>query len=110
MDKSRSELLTVAEAVKARHGGALQIAACGVSASFVEKDIPPSRRTSRWAFVKDRRAIRDKNRMMFIRRRVSEKIGKRIVSIIFTDQINAAFESIAQSQAALRLGQVSESV
>jgi hypothetical protein len=47
---------------------------------------------------------------MFIRRRVSEKIGKRIVSIIFTDQINAAFESIAQSQAALRLGQVSESV
>jgi hypothetical protein len=91
MNKSRSKLLTVAEAVEARHGfsgargGTLQKAACGVSASFIKKDIPPSRRTCRRVFVKDRRAVRDKDRMMIIRRRVNETIRKRFVIVIFTD-------------------------
>ena len=87
--------------MEARHGfsgargGTLQKAACGVSASFIKKDIPPSRRTCRRVFVKDRRAVRDKDGMKVIGRRVGEKIGKRVVFIIFADQFNAAFKSIA---------------
>jgi hypothetical protein len=100
MNKGCSELLTVAEAVEARHGfscagrGVVQVAACGVGASFIKKDITPSRRASRRAFVKDRRTVSDKDGVKVIGRRVGEKIGKRVVFIVFADPFNAAFKSI----------------
>ena len=100
MNECCTKLLTMAKAVENGHGfggarrGAVQKAACTVSASFVEKDISPTRRTNWRVPVKNGGAVRDKDCVEVIGKRMSEEVGKWF--IITSDCFDTEFKAIAQ--------------
>jgi len=54
----------------------MQVATCTVSAPFIDKYVPPARRTNRRAFIKYGRAVCDKDCMKvvweWVRKRIRE--------------------------------------
>ena len=109
MNECCTKLLAVAEAVKNGHSfssdrrGAVQKAACAVSASFIEKDISPPRRANWRIPVKDGRAVCNKDCVEIIRKRMVEVVGEWF--IIISGCFYTVFKAIAEIWAAFGLGQ-----